>query len=818
MTKRPSDSARPQHSGRARAPERDAGVRFDRLLALALCLPALLLLMPLGPGAVPPLVSDPTPDATAAGWIALAALPAVALALLRGAAARALPLWLPIGVAFLAVATMRLLGAPGADTLGADRSTLGWVAGAALCTAGATLGSRGRATLTTIVVALGLALVASARWAPAAAGIPGVAGLVGNTGDLSEAALPAGVLGLGLFLGGTPPLRVLGLAAAVGSALYAGLVPVHAGTLGWISAAVCAFVCSFGRPPARRLARLALVLSFVAVAAFGVRSLTGSGSSVGAAIGAGERASDGAPDPAFGRDPDRASGAGQIELGGAPFRVATWRATLRLVAAQPLGVGPGQFQAAFPPYRDPAELERSSHGRREPTPQEVEHPHNDVLLAFAELGLLGGGLYLVFVLVLLSRALRALRGSDIGTAALGLGVFAALVNGLVNTPVLSGTVSAAVSWPLFGALLAATQGPPLKSAGALGRALRFAPYALALLLALSAQRAQRLMAHGRALSELPSARIVVDGHEQLDGAQLGVLLARALEARPDSVPALEKRAQLLAARGAPEAQQREVLERALALHPYSFSLLLALGNLAAEAQRFDEAATLYAAASAVDAPNPLLLANRLRLALEARDPFAAESALEAARRGGLVTDTELERLAAERLLRGHLEVAAVLLAAWAPAELAGSLRGDPDAGTAPRYDLLTGEAAYQASRDLREAGRDLLADGFLCAYQMSRAREHRASGAHETAVRMARQALRRAEEWPDIAPEHGALRLEYAASLVAAGDNSSARDTLAAAPIRGIDLQRMLSADRAALVGAGLVSLVDGWVVVPGPG
>src|SRR5690606_9230105 len=49
---------------------------------------------------------------------------------------------------------------------------------------------------------------------------------------------------------------------------------------------------------------------------------------------------------------------------GVSVRIAIHGASARLLAAHPLaGVGPGQFPAQFPPFRDPAEIEKSSHGR-----------------------------------------------------------------------------------------------------------------------------------------------------------------------------------------------------------------------------------------------------------------------------------------------------------------------------------------------------------------------------------------------------------------------------------------------------------------------
>lgn len=788
--------------------------RSDGLLALLLALPALALVAPLGlpPGAWPPLIGDPSPEPTAAGWLALATLPALAALLLRGAAARPrelyalLAAWLVAAIGFQA----------GTDRMGADRVSLTLTAGAALVVAGATLGPRGRAVLCLHFALLGLALVATAGSAPSAYGLPGWAGLVGNTGDLSEAALPAGVLGLGVFLYGGRWLRPLGLAAALAHALYAGLVPVHAGSLGWLAVAACAFAAAPGRPEAKRLARLALIAAAVAVVTAGGRVALARAAEArradAAAVTApasGGAAASATTAPNSGALDRGAPAAETAELGGAPFRIATWRATLGLIAARPFGVGGGQFQAAFPPYRDRGELERSSHGRREPTPQEVEHPHNDWLLAFAELGWLGGGAFALFLLLVARRALGALRGADPVRATFGLAALAVLVNAVFNSPLLDGTLSAALAWPIFGAVLAPTV-PSASGTASAGqrsagqRLARAVPILFTLLLALQARTAWSLVQHGRALSALPAARVVVDGREQVDGVRLEALLGRALAARPDSVPALEKRHELLLARGAPLPERRALLERILAQRPRSFSARLSLGNLEAAAGRYADAAEQYQLAAAVDAGHPALIANRLTLALDRRDVDATRAAVLDARGRGLLSGADLERRIGEQLLRGRLEVAEVLSAAWAPTPAEGE----------PRYDPTDANDAYQASARLRAAGHELMADGFSCAFHVLMARDNRARGQHESAIAMARQALRRAEIWPELPGTDGALRLELAVAQLAAANVAAAREVLARAPIPAVDLFRLPEADTERLISSGLIAIRAGAVVV----
>jgi O-antigen ligase len=89
-------------------------------------------------------------------------------------------------------------------------------------------------------------------------------------------------------------------------------------------------------------------------------------------------------------------------------RLAVWRGTLDMVADRPLlGAGLGRYRERFPPYRDPAEAALPGlAGAR----TEVDHPHNELLLPFAEGGLPAGLCLLGFLGWTLARAVRRARG------------------------------------------------------------------------------------------------------------------------------------------------------------------------------------------------------------------------------------------------------------------------------------------------------------------------------------------------------------------------------------------------------------------------
>ncbi len=85
-------------------------------------------------------------------------------------------------------------------------------------------------------------------------------------------------------------------------------------------------------------------------------------------------------------------------------RLAMWRHTLDLIRDHPLlGVGPGSWKRAYPPYDQRAMIRRDSSPRR---------PHNDYLWIAAEHGLLGLAIYFWLLLAAFRRLLTMARSPD----------------------------------------------------------------------------------------------------------------------------------------------------------------------------------------------------------------------------------------------------------------------------------------------------------------------------------------------------------------------------------------------------------------------
>ena len=313
--------------------------------------------------------------------------------------------------------------------------------------AASSLGEVGRAVLRRGLPLVTLLLLASIFLEP---GLDGdlettVQGAIGNTGDLAEAAIPGAILGAGAFLTTGGPLALLGLVALIGTALFAGLVPVYAGAAAIGAAVIAAFAAAtLGRGDADGMAaarRARLLLVALLVAALG----TFVGQALSQADGDPATAAPAAAEPS-GAEAPPAIGA---TTGGFAFRRLTWARVPAAMADTGLdGAGPGQFQAIFPPYRDPAEIELSSRYRAEPTPIEVEHAHNDALTALVEYGWLGGGAFLLLLLVTIGRAVGAIAGPEDARRDFALVALAMIAMALVNAPLLySPSPTSSPSWP-----------------------------------------------------------------------------------------------------------------------------------------------------------------------------------------------------------------------------------------------------------------------------------------------------------------------------------------------------------------------------------
>jgi O-antigen ligase len=701
------------------APSREL-LRPRLLLPLLLLLPGVALAWP-GPGA--PLADDPFPHLAGAALVALLGVPAALLLpfALRGRPGvehvRGLPLLLVL-LGLIGIAA--LLGGP-TDTTEARRAAVAASTWPALFVGGALLDAGGRRLFNRGLVILSIAWTAGALFLEPLGGARG-AGVLGNSGPLSQAALPGAAVGAWFFATRRGTYWFLGLLAFALFALHAGLNPVYAGGL---SMTLALMTSSFLSPWAKDRAQVRRRLGLLsALTVFALFALPGTWR---------------ATPVESGTEPEVAASA---DLGGFPVRLGVWGALPVLVADHAaLGLGPGQFQAGFPPYRDAREAELSRGGVCAGTDDEVEHAHNDWLGVFAELGVLGGALWGLFLVLAARASLQALKETDFPTIAMGAAALALLVNALFHAPLTHAPASAPLAFVLFGAVMArereehGMRATPLLRGG------------VAALLVVGALAGAPLVAHGRAFSAYVRARAAEDE----DAARSA--LARALEHLPRSAPALAQHA----ARAAPGAAARDAWAALLAVRPHDVTARdrlgfhqIVLGEVAAARASWEEALAL--------APTqPRILRNLVRLELLEGDAARGQELLARLRDTGCEDLRWEAELGSDLVLRGRWSDGARLL-----------LRQD-------LTELVPEELSARA--DFREsAGEERVERALRCLANLLWARQHARASDFATAVRSYRQVLiptRLAA--PDGAP---AARAELAAAELLAGHPADAAETL----------------------------------------
>lgn len=690
---------------------------LGRALAALLCLPAFVLVLPFGPLDGDAFVTELSGTA----WTALLLLPAAFLAVCspRG---RTTGLFL-----FLAYWMWTAFSATrgGTDPLESDRALMLVAAAGVATIAGAGLNAAGRNALA--VCALVLSLVTGLATLHLRHANGDWAGPLGNSGETALVLLPGAIIGGWFALRRSGWWRIVGgLGLALAFACLAAAPSIAA--LGALAAGLACGSFASSRQRAVFAVVTGFVLAgFVYVAFLRPTGVPGAPSSAQQSVGS---------------------------ASGLSVRALVVPPALGLVADEPLfGVGPGQFTARFAEVRDPEEIERSTHGRKLSNETEVEHPHSDVLLAFVESGVLGGLAFALFLIVAAWSALRSLvtsarasaPASDDSRAPLAAAVLGVLIVGSVWYPLTYLAASAVPAFAMIGALLA---GPPPATTPRVRRAL---PLAAAILLALFIPRAKAIAEHGRALAQLGTESTEADWDRQLGLAQ---------DACPDSVTALSLRASFLRQAGRPDAVQRDVWLRALALRPFRFETLMSLGNVELRLGDPLAAREWFELARAVDPYHPTLLRNIARLAYNLDELDAASAALDDLAAKDRLDPLWLLGLGTELLLDGRLRAGRAALA-----------RSDK------RFTELTGEACKALEQEYRQQGHQQVGEAFETLAHTLWAREQADAADWDSCRRSLRQALRSPRLYhPPEGPIR--LRMELAAALYRSNQIHEAREIM----------------------------------------
>ena len=730
------------------ASTRTAGSSGDVALGFALLLPAALLLWP------DVLMHTPVPASMAIGVTVLALLPAAVLLLFQAPSSLPRPVWI-LGL-IVTWATVRSLDA--GDSFEARRVMLSLWSALTLVLGGLSLGPLGRTILRTGIVLASLLALGQAAWLAT----PG--GLLGNSGDLSEAALPGALLGIACFAEARPRAGWLGAILVLAFAVHAALVPVWTGALALAIAALAPLVLSGVQPALGRYGRTGLLATLFLVLA--------------TAMGRGmlEAPSTQAP-PGLSETDDGS-------LRGFEVRKKLWAQVPMILADHTwLGLGSGQFQREFPPYRDPAEIELSSHQRREPTPIEVEHLHNDWLQGLADWGLVAGGLWVLFLAGLGLRAIRTLLGPEVDRRGAALATIAVLVAAAGNSILLEPVASHLFAFPLFGLLLAhdrpGTRGP--------GPGKFVVPAALLAVMAWNSKAALDFVRHGQALATLASAPLVQTAQGQrIDGAAVLRACDQALAATPDSSIALQRRSTIPQRT---QAQRTADLDQYLALRPHTRGVLTNRAIAHAVIGEYESATENLQAALELDPRQPAAISGQIRVAARSGQSERLAAALKRLDEAGFspqvaqrdaLDPMALRKLGLEVLRRGQFTCAEQLL-----------LRGDSE------LRVRDPNVCWNRGQLAREQGDRELEDALIAGFRIDSARSQMRDGNPSTAIRSYNQAERFSGRTPEVL-------IELAAALVADGRLEAAQAKLAEVPAEQRLIARPRPASLAILQGAGL--------------
>ena len=704
----------PQHFQRA---------LLETLHALVLLIPALFLVWP---GALSPIVGDPFPIPTGTGVAGVAGTLAIALLITRRAKPGARGIWAYL--AFLALGYISLRLNPPSDTFGASRALMLAAVCVTALAGGASLGRAGLSALARGLVLLSMLTVLPALFD----GDNQFSGRLGNSGSTSEVALLGAVVGLWLALRDESIWRWVGALATGLYAFYVGVAPVLAGA-----------------------ASFALVLALLVVALTDARRLTLLLGATCALLFAGGRFVPHPRLPASARPAENAPG----DTGGIAVRTFLWSSLPAMVQAHGLlGAGPGQFQAAYPPFRDPREIELSTHERTLPEAEtEVEHAHSDLLQACVDAGWLGGALWLAFLGFVARASWQRLRDrDDVLRAPLAAAALAVLVNALWREPLLWNPASASAAFALFGALLAIDEPPATTRA----RWLRSALVLLSIgLVASQLARAWSIAWHGRALAQFSSSGNPAFAQLALEVCEDSPV-ARALAAR---------RADETSA-GKPSEESVAAWQAVLDVRPHNVEALIQLATAQARTGREARALETLAHVRELDPGHRIARRNLVRMHalfgdLAQARTLAAELGSDTAETWRSLGVSALQEL---RVARGFE------LLALADARFAGL--------GADRAHAL----ARSGDSGLDEPGQ-LALEGTA---HLLWAREHGEAGRFEDALRSYRQAKR------CLAPRDGSelqtgLALEVAGSLAALGRVDEARKELGSRALSASELARV---------------------------
>ncbi len=743
------------------------------LIAAVLLAPVLLLVWP-----VPTVLRDldPLPLESARGWAVLGCLPGVLLLVAMGRRpgwTRGAPLLM--GLVLLSSAIGALGAADGFGLRGATLQ-LGLL-GYGLLVGASLLRPERRAVIRLACLITLVTMLPALLGFLSADGSAALAGFLGNSGATSQVGLLGAIAGGWLGLTRRGPWRVLGLCAFAAFGVHAVGTPVLTSCLALVvGLAALALISPWSQEIQRVRSTLGAMGGIVLFTAI-VGSSKGATAEPDSVLAAGGELA--APAHLVAIENDAPGSTDLKDLGGVPVRLSIWRGTLGLIAgAGAFGAGPGQFASAFPPFRDPAEIELSSLQRQVDGETEVDHAHNDWLQGVAEFGWLGGAAWIALLGLALLRALQSIADREVAGASLSAGAVALLTTAAANSSLLGNAPAGLLCAVCIGTVLRrehdAFERGPWRSAPA---------WTAALIWLVLAPGAWSRVRHGAALAETleVGAELALGSTPAQVAARLAEAkraLGLALELEPESGLALS-----LSARNADLQQSQILWSRLLEAHPHSVEGWIQSGVTFARTGDFETAIQRFTGALQLDPGHPGAAYNLARAELDAREhaPEHAPAPIDAGlAQGAPVGSSSIAALDATQ--RRRLAVAAQLRGVADPVEIAGWLDCKQALGAG------LGEAVDALATAARPGAEDSPAAEFEWAALQSLAhhlwaREHAAAARFDVAVRSYRQAAsyarRGARESGREANGSGLIALELGAALRLAGKPAEAELVLA---------------------------------------
>jgi O-antigen ligase len=637
--------------------------------------------------------------------------------------------------AFFLTRALGGLIAPGfSDTYEADSAALASTFCAAALFLGLVQDGGSRALVHDVLILLTGGLATLQATTKILASVTPLTSLTGNSGYDLQIMLPGACLGLWHLTRGTSRMTWASVLAVVSTSTFAVLEPVVGGVL--ILAGMALLTTVLPRDASSPQLARPLTWFSVGILLFSL-SLSMGGSQINPV--------DREPSQSVAVETPEAG-----DWGGVGVRTLIWGTIPALVRDFPMGVGTGQFMAAYPPYRDVREIELSTHHRKINEIVEVEHPHNDLVFAFAEQGISGGLLFgLGWLAAVAGVGLCLFRktanqatgtGADSnieGCQASGFAALALLGNCLFHSPLMTNFLAGPIG--LF--LLALSQ-PRFTSRGQ-----RWFLHA-------KASAVLMLGTGGLILIQATNAWSLARHDDELWGAWGKsfpplLTLEDALVHRSDSFQAhaaIARRDRAFAELG--DADDQVDMEApwtaALAIRPHSIEALVGLGLVRVQKGDLLGTLDLWRHARDLDPGYPVVVGN-------------------------------LKRLGADLVLTGELESGIRELAPELFGEGATDDSGNPiDLGSALLAMASDQESVARVAAARNGDDPDLhSARALTCAAQWTWGREHATNGDFATALRSYRQARRETARQPiRLAPR---LDFEYAALLQLTGDGDGAK-------------------------------------------